>query len=885
MMQLSRAMGSAIKRFDYDLRTVSSTMAGTATGARAGFMDTISQIHQAYGPTASGGRPGIDVAPSIGRELMMLLRLATPRQMRGMTGPEIDYYVRRNWEQRFQDLRDWAAMPGEAIPRLFGADTSRGITRLGRDIEGLSQQWVRAPYSEGTIRGTGFTREQARDVASGMLRYRREAVTEFNRSELNEMVGLAGSLGYFDDTQGVEDFQRRFRELSQGVSRMMRVLKTSYQEGVAVMSELREMGITDYAGATDRLRMQSAMTGLSPAHIMQYAGTFAPQIRGMMPGMTAGGAFRVATHLAGARDPAISLDFMGSRVNQLAFMRMEDGRFNYDHGLLTQFLSGGMSYQDVLGRAGRNFNAMSPEQMMQFETQRGDIFSGMPGAMIPMIGGMFAVRRALELSGGNINMAVLIMQQSGLSDAEIQRSLEQYRDYLRDPGMIGRMTAREQILSRQADVAPGSTWHTLRDYGIQAARFAFFPTVTAYEGIAGYFEGRGIARSPLVIAGQRTRTMSQQISDMGINIPRSMRGESFMMNYNQARERMISAIEGDVAPVDLLGVLGASRYRELYGITQRADLSPQQLIAEGVRFGLTSEQELRALYNLAGPRFTEDAIRGAYRFDIEGGGIAGDILARWIDSGHGERRRGKLIRDWAYTNIATRALRRPTADGSILLDLDVKALGDAGLIADLRGAIGDPRKMQEVIEKHGLGDVFEGTSLMDVSRLAQKYLSFHDEAHYVGRTRKEFVAGLIEGKAETLYAPISRDFRGEEGLRLLIDQWDEITKTGMLPEGYYRTVDPAGRGVRLRRSGYERIRPYMEDLMLARTEDPGYLGEHITPHRLTTSPTLDPSGITAHIQSEMYPPLHEIMELVKQLVATNTSTAHAIDLIVKKLEE
>jgi len=169
---------------------------------------------------------------------------------------------------------------------ILGAITQGAMNRA--NVMGAIGQ-IAFPGGGGPMgQGFGF---QEREAIFQQVK-QQQVMPQATMGELSQIIGAGTQMGAFQATRTVSDFKQKFTELLQAVKTVTQTLGTSLQESMALMQQVRGMGLFGQAGANALSQVQGVAygTGMSPQAVMQgmqqalpgmmQAGIRAPQAMG-----------------------------------------------------------------------------------------------------------------------------------------------------------------------------------------------------------------------------------------------------------------------------------------------------------------------------------------------------------------------------------------------------------------------------------------------------------------------------------------------------------------------------------------------------------------------------------------------------------------------------
>jgi len=199
----------------------------------------------------------------------------------------------------------------------------------------------------------GFNRNQRQDI-SRALALEAASDRDFGFEEIQGILQTGTQLGMFNGTQNVEDFKRKFKELKEGLKTVADTMKVSLDEGMQLMSEIKQGGF--YTAASQGA---AAMVGKGLGY---GAGISATEM-----------------HEMGMRGAAM---FRGTGISTRLGYEMSQQNL----AAVTQMQQGGMVNPEVINQMGGRVGAATQmtqltAQLMQSERGRaiGALLIGGPG--------------------------------------------------------------------------------------------------------------------------------------------------------------------------------------------------------------------------------------------------------------------------------------------------------------------------------------------------------------------------------------------------------------------------------------------------------------------------------------------------------------------------
>lgn len=214
-----------------------------------------------------------------------------------MTDAEAQYYAGRNLGRRGKKLGLQAARYGTGAllsmipvvgkPLALGFDITAGEFLENEQQKDEWQDWlnrtgsrtVLSGNSTNTLTGSGWSHTQERDIAKHLAKkdkkfYNTEA---FKYEELQELMDVAESGGYFFNTLNVEEFKRKQTQLINNTKEVMKTMKMTLDEAGSMLSELSFAGFSSPMKSIKEMNSVAAATGLSIGEVKNYGIGYARQ--------------------------------------------------------------------------------------------------------------------------------------------------------------------------------------------------------------------------------------------------------------------------------------------------------------------------------------------------------------------------------------------------------------------------------------------------------------------------------------------------------------------------------------------------------------------------------------------------------------------------------
>jgi hypothetical protein len=152
---------------------------------------------------------------------------------------------------------------GGIAPSILTAGISDHLSRemeVRNYLENSSFRYIGAGSKMADPRtGTGMNIQSRREIAEFLTKM--DIDDKYLRhDDMSRLLTSATESGLMHNTQDIEEFKKRFKEITENVKTVARVLHTSIEEGMKVMKDLRGIGVTD-PNEAGQLIMQSDVKG------------------------------------------------------------------------------------------------------------------------------------------------------------------------------------------------------------------------------------------------------------------------------------------------------------------------------------------------------------------------------------------------------------------------------------------------------------------------------------------------------------------------------------------------------------------------------------------------------------------------------------------------
>lgn len=141
----------------------------------------------------------------------------------------------------------------------------------------------------GNISGAGMSRDTRRDIAD-FVRSRDVADPTMDMGELSQILQTGAQQGLFTGSQDLDDFKSKYKSLVENVKAVTKTLRTTLEEGVKVVKDLKGIGVTgqDVQGMVSMAASTGAVAGRTAAEMMNVGLQGAEMYRGTGIGMNIG---------------------------------------------------------------------------------------------------------------------------------------------------------------------------------------------------------------------------------------------------------------------------------------------------------------------------------------------------------------------------------------------------------------------------------------------------------------------------------------------------------------------------------------------------------------------------------------------------------------------
>lgn len=329
------------------------------------------------------------------------------------------------------------------VMNFLEASSFRYATGSGKDID--------------SVFGAGFNTRARSNIASAIKKI------DINDSSMNmgDLKGILESgteLGLFTGANNVEEFTKKFKDLTSTLKQVTRTLHTSLEEGMKVIKELKDQGFrtpSEVSSIISTADVLGTASGKTAAEMLSIGRQGSEMVRGTGVAMAsgskmmmnnysmitqmqqsgnlseeliqqAGGVGNLAAGITGS-----NLNFMRSAFGRGVLLSMSNADGTLNSAAISKVAGGGASLQDLYGMASNNVTDPS-EYVKQVINSSKNIrelstkFGGM-GLQVVSMGAHLSTAKAIQQSlGSNVSMEEalrLVMTQEGLSESEIESQI------------------------------------------------------------------------------------------------------------------------------------------------------------------------------------------------------------------------------------------------------------------------------------------------------------------------------------------------------------------------------------------------------------------------------------------------------------------------------
>jgi len=328
-------------------------------------------------------------------------------------------------------------------------------------LESTSTSWVGAGSSMADPRrGAGLSATSRRDIADFMGKMDIED-TRFDLSDLTSILQKSTNLGLFTGTTDVEDFKKKFKDITENVRTVTKVLHQTLEEGLSTIKDLKGIGIgAGQAGGlalqADALGKVSGRTGLEMMNLglqgaEMFRGTGVDMSIGYQSTMMNLASVRSARDAGMLSQQAIAHaggeEALAQRATASGLMFSQSG---LGRGYAASFFNGGVGAEGfnkdmfygagadgggLINRARAAANALnSPQDLIRYEANQEDYLSELGkaygGQGLKMMQNMAAFGQANMLvergAASNMDDALKYsFKEMGLSHAEVKMRMSE----------------------------------------------------------------------------------------------------------------------------------------------------------------------------------------------------------------------------------------------------------------------------------------------------------------------------------------------------------------------------------------------------------------------------------------------------------------------------
>lgn len=357
---------------------------------------------------------------------------------------------------------------GVIAPYMLAAAATGAVTdAIGerRQIQGYLEQtshrWVGAGSTMADqFRGTGMSQKAAREVGE-FIRELDIKDKMVNTEDLTNILKGGTQMGLFTGTRDMEDFKRRFKDITENVKQVTKLLHTTLEEGLKTMADLKAVGIDPSKAAA--VTTQAAALGATAGRTAQemigiglqgaelYRGTGVQMGIGFQAAQMNTAAIRASRDAGLLSQEAIAQaggeEALAMRMTAggLAFGQSTQGRgfaaafFQPGQGLnqaafMQNMMTGGGNFIQNVQNAAQNLG--NPARLIEFQANQERIMEEMGkkfggrGLEMAMLGSTlsYAEYMANQTGASKEDAFRLALKQQGKSHSEIDAYMAQIRD-------------------------------------------------------------------------------------------------------------------------------------------------------------------------------------------------------------------------------------------------------------------------------------------------------------------------------------------------------------------------------------------------------------------------------------------------------------------------
>lgn len=307
------------------------------------------------------------------------------------------------------------------------------------------------------IMGTGMSMQARRQVADYMTEI--DVADPFvDLKDLGRILRTSTELGLMHNTQDVDDFKRRFKEITESVKLVTKALNTTLEEGLSVMRDLRGIGVEDPARARQlimgseplgrvagRTTQEMVTAGLQGAEIFRGTGISMDigfqatqmNLAAVRAARDAGTLSQEAVAQAGGEESLAQrmtvrgLAFQQSAIGRGVMGAMWAGRGNeLDLASINRMVQGDMSVPGLALQAARRMG--SPRRLIEYQANQarllsrfGEMFGGQANQIMQLSTAMTEAKYLQQQMPGleREDAFRFVLQQQGMTEPEIESNI------------------------------------------------------------------------------------------------------------------------------------------------------------------------------------------------------------------------------------------------------------------------------------------------------------------------------------------------------------------------------------------------------------------------------------------------------------------------------
>lgn len=335
--------------------------------------------------------------------------------------------------------------------------------RERQDVNRVLRQRFGGQMGVGSGRGgMGFSGQEMGEMST-MMRGMAQDDMFTNFDELTRTLDKTSQMGLFRGTQGIKEFQDKFRKTVDTLKEVAKTMHTSLDEAAGLMESQRNQGFysgSDVSSSLMRTRLAAGASGMSIQQMDQIGrqGTMMGRSMGML-GRTGSDAMKeIAANYGVAMQMGVLSDedvaeatggltgaagaqalaarsmqgsgrFMKRGAGRAMLAGMWDQEGGMDEGMLSKVMAGEVSFREVLSAGRKNIRETGgrrSEFFLDEERLRGQAMAeGGGDVMIGMLGKHVADRKGVEMEDPIVKR--WLMRQTGKTRSEIEVAIKQFR--------------------------------------------------------------------------------------------------------------------------------------------------------------------------------------------------------------------------------------------------------------------------------------------------------------------------------------------------------------------------------------------------------------------------------------------------------------------------